>query len=320
MKILPGDLADPRIVALLETHLTQCRAHTGACSAHALDLSGLAAPQIDFFAGFDGETLVAVGALKRMGEARGEIKSMHVAASRRGGGAGAEMLAHLVAHARGVGLKRLFLETGAWDFFHPARRLYRRHGFRDTGPYAGYAPDPNSVFMTLNLADSDAVLETRAAAPRDLPTVLTIYNQIVATSTAIYRDAPTTLDERAAWLSARQGAGFPVIVAERGGEVLGYASYGDFRGAFPGFRHTVEHSVHVGEGARGLGVGMALMGHLLDLAREAGLHVMLGAVDADNEASLRFHDKLGFERTGRLKEVGWKFGRWLDLVFVTKRL
>ena len=320
MEIVRGDLADPRIVALLHTHLTQCREQSPPGSAHVLDLGRLAQSDIDFFAGFDRDSLVGVGALRRLGEGRGEVKSMHVAAGRRGGGAGAAMLAHIVAHARLGGLKRLSLETGAWDFFHPARKLYRRHGFRDAGPFDGYAPDPHSRFMTLNLGDDAPVVETRAAEPSDLPALLEIYNHIVANSTAIYRDDPTTLEERAAWLAARQGAGFPVLVAERGDEVLGFASFGEFRGAFPGYRFTVEHSVHVGEGARGLGVGMILMGHLLDLARGAGVHVMLGAVDADNAASLKFHEKLGFAPTGRLHEVGWKFGRWLDLVFVEKRL
>ena len=320
MAIRRADLADPRVVALLQTHLTQCRAHTGAGSAHALDLAGLSQPDVDVFADFEGEALVGIGALNRLGEGRGEVKSMHVAEGRRGGGAGAAMLAHIVATARAAGLKRLSLETGSWDFFHAARRLYRRHGFRDTGPFPGYAPDPNSVFLTLNLGDDAPVVETRAAEARDLPAMLAIYNEIVATSTAVYRDAPTTREERAAWLAARGAAGFPVLIAERGGEVLGYASYGDFRGAFPGFRFTVEHSVHLGERARGQGVGGVLMGHLLDHAREKGVHVMLGAVDADNEASLRFHDKLGFSRSARLHEVGFKFGRWLDLVFVEKRL
>ena len=320
MEIVRGDLADPRVVALLEAHVAQCRAHSDPCKAHALDLTGLARPDIDVFAGFEGEALVGVGAVRRLSERLGEIKSMHVATSRRGGGAGVAMLAHLVAHARRVGLARLSLETGSQDFFYPARKLYRRHGFRDTGAFGGYPPDPHSVFLTLDLGDETGVVETRSAEPRDLPTLLAIYNQIVATSTAIYRDDPTTLEERAAWLAARQAGGFPVLVAERGGEVLGFASYGEFRGAFPGYRFTVEHSVHVGEGARGAGVGATLMSHLLDLAREAGVHMMLGAVDADNAASLKFHDKLGFTATGRLHEVGWKFGRWLDLVFVEKRL
>jgi L-amino acid N-acyltransferase YncA len=319
MEILRGDLADPAVVALLETHLTQCRAETAPGSAHALDLTALAQPDIAFFAAYDDGGLVGVGALKRLGDGQGEVKSMHVAAARRGGGAGAAILGHIVATARAGGLKRLSLETGSWDFFHPARRFYRRHGFRDTGPFVGYAPDPHSRFLTLNLGDAAAVVETRAAEPRDLPALLAIYNQIIATSTAIYRDDPATLEDRAAWFAGRQAAGFPVLVAERGAEVLGFASYGDFRGAFAGYRYTVEHSVHLSERARGQGVGVVLMGHLLDHAREKGVHVMLGAVDADNEASLRFHEKLGFSPTGRLHEVGFKFGRWLDLVFVEKR-
>ena len=318
MRIARGDLADPRILALLESHLVQCRGETAPGSAHALDVGGLASPDIDFFAAWDGEALVGVGALKRLGDGRGEVKSMHTAAERRGGGAGTTMLAHLLGAARGQGLKRLSLETGSWDFFHPARRLYRRNGFRDTTPFADYRPDNNSLFLTLDLGDETSVVETRAAREEDIAGVLAIYNQVIATSTAIYRDAPTTLEERAAWVKARNAAGFPVLVARRDGAVLGFASYGDWRGAFPGYRHTVEHSVHVAEAARGTGVGPALMGHLFDLAREAGVHVMVGAVDADNAASLKFHDKLGFRRAAHFHEVGRKFGRWLDLVFVEK--
>lgn len=320
MKIERGDLADPRIRALLASHFQQCHSETEPGSAHALDASGLAAPEVDFFAAWEGETLLGVGALKRLGDGRGEIKSMHTAAAQRGAGVGATMLSHIVGEARGQGLKRLSLETGSWEFFYPARRMYRRHGFRDCPPFAGYRPDRNSAFLTLNLRDEASVVETRAASEADLPAILAIYNQIVATSTAIYRDEPTTLAERSGWFEARRAAGFPVLVAERDGRTLGFASYGDWRGAFPGYRHSVEHSVHIGEGARGSGAGAALMGHLIDLAREGGVHVMVGAVDADNDASLRFHDKLGFGRVAHFHEVGRKFGRWLDLVFVEKLL
>ncbi len=318
MRIVAGDLDDPRLAALIATHHAQCHAGTPPGSAHALDLRGLARPDIEVFAGFDGETLVAMGALRRLPDGMGEVKSMHTLAERRAAGLGAEMLAHIVARARALGLKRLSLETGGFDLFHPARRLYRRHGFRDTTPFGEYKADPNSVFLTLALAGAAPVVETRPAGEADLPALLSIYNRIVATSTAIYRDDRTTLEERAAWFSARRKAGFPVLVAERGGEVLGFASYGEFRGAFPGYRHTVEHSVHIGEGARGAGVGAALMGHLLDLAREGGVHVMVGAIDADNAGSLRFHERLGFSACAHFHQVGRKFGRWLDLVFVEK--
>ena len=319
MRIEAGDLADPRLLALLAVHLAQCRGETALGSAHALDVTGLAAPDIEVFAGFDGETLIAIGALKRLGEARGEVKSMHTSPERRRSGAGAAMLAHIVAHAVRQGLKRLSLETGSWDFFHPARRLYRRFGFRDCAPFSPYKADRNSLFMTLDLGDATSLAAaTRMAVDADLPAILAIYNHIIATSTAVYRDDPVTLEERTDWLHTRQAAGFPTIVAERGGEVLGFASYGQWRGAFPGYLRSVEHSVHVGEAARGLGLGAALMGHLLDLAREGGVHVMVGAVDADNAASLRFHGKLGFTLAAHFHEVGRKFGRWLDLVFVEK--
>jgi L-amino acid N-acyltransferase YncA len=318
VRIEKGDLADPRLRALLDAHLAHCRSETGPHSAHALDVCGLAAPDVDVFAGFDGEALVAVGALKRLGGGRGEVKSMHTGAEHRRAGAGAAMLAHIVAEAQRRGLRRLSLETGAWDYFHPARRLYRRFGFQDCAPFPPYQPDSHSVFMTLDLGDATPVAATRMAVAADLPAILTIYNTIIATSTAVYRDDPTTLEERAEWLHSREAAGFPTIVAERGDEVMGFASYGSWRGAFPGYRHSVEHSVHVGEAARGLGVGAALMGHLLDLAREGGVHVMLGAVDADNAASLKFHEKLGFAPAAHFHEVGRKFGRWLDLVFVEK--
>jgi phosphinothricin acetyltransferase len=318
MRIERGDLADPRVVRLLETHLVQCHSETEPGSAHALDVTGLAAPDIEFFAAFDGETLVSIGALKRLDDIRGEVKSMHTSAERRRSGAGAAMLAHIVSQAVRQGLKRLSLETGSWNFFAPARRLYRRFGFRDCAPFSSYKSDRNSLFMTLDLGDPEPVAATRMAVESDLPGVLAIYNRIIATSTAIYRDEPTTLEERADWLHSRRAAGFPTVVAERGGEVLGFASYGHWRGAFPGYRHSVEHSVHVGEAARGAGLGAALMGHLMDLAREAGVHVMVGAVDADNAGSLSFHAKLGFAQAAHFHEVGRKFGRWLDLVFVEK--
>jgi L-amino acid N-acyltransferase YncA len=163
-------------------------------------------------------------------------------------------------------------------------------------------------------------MRIRPAEQGDLPGILAIYNHVIATSTAVYRDEPVPLEERAAWLATRAARGFPVLVAAAGGEVLGFASYGEWRGAWPGYRHTVEHSVHVRDGMRGQGVGRALMQALIPLAEAQGMHVMLGAVDAANEGSLRFHERLGFERVAHFREVGRKFGRWLDLVFVQRLL
>jgi putative acetyltransferase len=151
MRIVPGDLDDPRVVDLLRVHLTSARAETAPGSAHALDLAGLRSPDISFWTVWDGETLSGFGALKRLSANHGEVKSMHVAEAARRRGIGGAVLRHIIAAAREEGMGRLSLETGSWDYFRPARALYARHGFVECLPFADYAPDPNSVFMSLDL-------------------------------------------------------------------------------------------------------------------------------------------------------------------------
>ncbi len=153
----------------------------------------------------------------------------------------------------------------------------------------------------------------------DLAGLVAIYNDVLATSTAIFSHVPATLEERRQWWRARAAQGYPVLVARDARGVLGFASFGDFR-AGPGYRFTVEHSVHVCAAGRGRGVGTMLMTALLARAAALGKHVMIGGVDADNTASIRFHERLGFEQAGRLREVGYKFERWLDLVFLQRRI
>lgn len=120
---------------------------------------------------------------------------------------------------------------------------------------------------------------------------------------------------RAAWHADRQRLGYPVLVAGADGQVLGYASFGDWR-AFEGHRHTVEHSVYVRVDQRGQGIGESLMHALIGRAREIGKHVMVAGIEAGNGGSIRLHGKLGFQQAGNLKEVGTKFDGWLDLVFM----
>jgi putative acetyltransferase len=151
MIIRKGDLDDPQVLGLIEVHLETSRCNTARDSAHALDASGLRAPEIGFWSVWDGEQLLGMGALKRIAPAEGEIKSMHVASSRRRTGAGSALLLHLIAMARENGMRRLNLETGSWEYFRPACAFYRRHGFSECGPFADYKPDPSSVFMSLVL-------------------------------------------------------------------------------------------------------------------------------------------------------------------------
>jgi len=158
-----------------------------------------------------------------------------------------------------------------------------------------------------------------AAGEPHLPGILAIYNHAVEHSTAIWNDQLVDLENRRTWWRGRVDPGLPVLVAVTDDEVLGYASYGPFR-PFDGYRLTVEHSVYVAEHARRRGVANALLAALIERARAAGMHVMLGGVAADNQASLTLHEKFGFVETVRMPEVGHKFGRFLDLVFMQKRL
>jgi len=160
----------------------------------------------------------------------------------------------------------------------------------------------------------------RAATEADLADILSIYNDVIANSTAVYALEPVGLDERRTWFDGRRALGYPVLVAIDNNEVIGFASFGDWRGSWPGYRYTVEHSVHVRGDRRGHGVGRQLVEALFPLALAQGKHVMVGGIDAENAGSRRFHERLGFVPAGHFREVGHKFGRWLDLVFVQRWL
>jgi len=159
----------------------------------------------------------------------------------------------------------------------------------------------------------------RLAAEADLPAILAIYNDAVVNTAAIWNDDVVDLDNRLAWFRTRTGQGHPVLVAVEGDAVLGYASYGEFR-AFQGYRFTVENSIYVAGSARGKGAGSALLSALVEAARRQGKHMMVAGIEAGNAVSLRLHEKQGFVETARMPELGFKFGRYLDLVFLQKKL
>jgi len=145
--------------------------------------------------------------------------------------------------------------------------------------------------------------------------ILAILNDAIVNSTALYDYLPRTMENMKTWFETKNTGGFPVIGFEaETGELLGFASYGTFR-AYPAYKYTVEHSIYVAPQHRGQGLGKVLLVAITDAAREAGKHAMIGAIDADNEASISLHRKAGFQLVGTLPQVGFKFGRWLDLVF-----
>lgn len=162
------------------------------------------------------------------------------------------------------------------------------------------------------------VVFVRDAAVSDLPEITAIYNALLETTTHEWTEMAHTVAEREEWLSAQRASGRPALVAVDGTDVVGWATYGDFRDSerWPGYRFTVEHSIHVREDHRGRGVGRALINALIERARSEDKHVMVAGIDADNTGSIRFHERLGFVEVGRLPEIGEKFGRRLDLVLM----
>ncbi|GAA4183939.1 GNAT family N-acetyltransferase [Streptosporangium oxazolinicum] len=148
MKIVLDDLSGPEIAGFLEEHVQEMRSITPLESKHALDLDGLRRPEITFWSVLDGDSLVGCGAIKRLDAGHAEVKSMRTAPTRKRSGTASLLLEHIITEARLMGFTRLSLETGATEFFLPARKLYEKFGFDYCEPFADYRPDPYSVFMT----------------------------------------------------------------------------------------------------------------------------------------------------------------------------
>lgn len=145
--------------------------------------------------------------------------------------------------------------------------------------------------------------------------ILDIFNEAIVNSTALYDYKERTLESMVGWFETKRANGFPVIGVEDGeGTLLGFGSYGTFR-AWPAYKYSVEHSVYVHKDFRGRGLGNVLMRELIAQAQKDDFHAMIGGIDATNAGSIALHKKFGFELVGTLPQVGFKFGKWLDLAF-----
>jgi phosphinothricin acetyltransferase len=162
-------------------------------------------------------------------------------------------------------------------------------------------------------------MKIRPARDTDIAEINSIFNHEVEHSAPLWIETPVTLVERKEWLAARRADGFPVLVAEADGHVLGFGSYGTFR-LYEGFWPTVEHSLYVASTARGKGVGRALLAALIDSARSQGKKVIVAAVDSENKASLFLHRAMGFVETGRMPRIGEKWGKRRTMVLLQREL
>jgi phosphinothricin acetyltransferase len=163
------------------------------------------------------------------------------------------------------------------------------------------------------------MIDVRPAREDDLAAILEIYNHAIAHTTAVFSYAPHTIGMRREWFAGKLSAGYPVLAAERDRRVIGFATYGPFR-AWPAYKYTVEHSVYTAPDARRIGAGRLLMQALIAEAEGRGYHAVIGGIVAENVASLRLHESLGFVEVAHFREVGFKFGRWLDLKFLQRLL
>src|SRR5262245_30682791 len=157
--------------------------------------------------------------------------------------------------------------------------------------------------------------QIRHATENDLPDLLLIYNDIILHTTAVYDYEPHTMEMRRQWFEAKKQQGLPVFVADEAGMILGFSSIGPFR-AWAAYKYSVENSVYVAAAERGKGIGKLLIPPLIEATKKLGLHTIIASIDATNESSLRLHRRFGFEEVAHFKQVGWKFGRWLDLKFL----
>lgn len=150
--------------------------------------------------------------------------------------------------------------------------------------------------------------------------ILAILNEAIVSSTALYDYQPRTTADMAEWFAAKSRGGFPVVGLEgQDGSLAGFATYGTFRN-WPAYKYTVEHSLYIHKEQRGRGLGRRLLEELIRRAEAQELHALVGVIDAGNAASIAFHKQMGFTHAGTLREVGYKFGRWLDVAFYQRLL
>lgn len=159
----------------------------------------------------------------------------------------------------------------------------------------------------------------RKAEEQDLPAILDIYNDAILNTTAVYNYKPHTLAMRQEWFAQRQKDNFPVLVAVQGSTILGFSTYGHFR-AWAAYKYSVEISVYIHPEHRGKGIAKLLYPPLFAIAKEQQMHTLIAGIDANNAASIKLHEHFGFTMAGHFKEVGYKFGKWLDLVFMQLHL
>lgn len=154
----------------------------------------------------------------------------------------------------------------------------------------------------------------RKAEKNDLKDILEIYNDAILNTTAVYDYKAHTFNDITKWYDEKNKHGYPLLVFEEDNRAVAFATFGEFR-AWPAYKYTIEHSIYVNSNYRNKGIGMKLMKEIIKIAGEKGYVTLVAGIDAENEASIKMHEKLGFAFSGTIKKAGFKFDKWLDLAF-----
>jgi len=158
-------------------------------------------------------------------------------------------------------------------------------------------------------------VKIRNATMVDLPSILKIVNYEIEHTTSIYDYEKRSLKDQTDWYKNKISEKMPVILAVENGDILGYGTFGIFR-PWDGYQFSVEHSIYLDKNSRGKGTGKIIMSELIDFAKKKGFHTMIAGVDANNTKSIKFHTNFGFREVGRFNQIGYKFEKWLDLIFM----
>jgi len=158
-------------------------------------------------------------------------------------------------------------------------------------------------------------IDIKAATAKDLEGILDIYNDAILNTTAVYNYKPHTLEMRKQWFDEKQEKGLPILVAVENDAVIGFATYGPYR-PWAAYKYTVESSVYISPHHKGKGIAKLLYAALIAKAEEQDVHTIVAGIDADNAISIKLHEHFGFKQVAHFKEVGYKFDKWLDLVFM----
>lgn len=158
-------------------------------------------------------------------------------------------------------------------------------------------------------------IEIRAATEKDIPAILEIINYEILNSTILYDYEERSLKQQLEWFYNKERENMPVLVAEKEERVIGFATFGIFR-PWAAYQFSIEHSIYIHKNNRGQGIGKKLMVELIKIAKERKYHTIIAGVDTSNEGSYQFHKKFGFKEVGRFNQIGYKFDKWLDLIFM----